>query len=120
MQRIWIVLGSLAGFGAVAMAAVAAHGLNGLDPMALHRVDSAIQMQGWHALALLATGLWAPKGGRLVQAAGIAFALGTVLFCGAVYTLGLTGVSLGVMAPTGGWLLMAGWLLLAVSALRAR
>ncbi len=120
MQRIWIVLGSLAGFGTVAMAAVAAHGLGRLDSVALHRVDSAVQMQGWHALALLATGVWAPKGGGLAQAAGVAFALGTVLFCGAVYSLGLAGVSLGVVAPTGGALLMAGWLLLAVSAMRAR
>ena len=120
MQRIWIVVGSLAGLGGVAMAAVAAHGLGALDPVALRRVDSGVQMQGWHALALLATGLWVPKGGRLAHAAGIAFALGTVLFCGALYTLALTGASLGVLAPIGGWLLMAGWLLLAMSALRAR
>jgi uncharacterized membrane protein YgdD (TMEM256/DUF423 family) len=46
--------------------------------------------------------------------------IGMLLFCGAVYSLGLAGVSLGLMAPTGGMLLMLGWLLLGASALRAR
>ncbi len=117
MQRIWIALGSLAGFGTVAMAAVAAHGLERLDPAALRMVGSAIQMQGWHALALLAAGLWSRQGGRLADAAALAFAIGTVLFCGAVYVRGLTGSSLGLVAPAGGIILMAGWLLLGLSAL---
>jgi uncharacterized membrane protein YgdD (TMEM256/DUF423 family) len=119
MQRSWIALGSLAGLLTVALAAVAAHALTGLDPARVRMVESGIQMQGWHALALLACGLWAPRGGRLVDAAGAAFTSGIVLFCGAVYALGLTGTSLGLLAPTGGWLLMLGWLLLGVSALRA-
>ena len=114
MQRIWIGLGSLAGFGAVAMAAFAAHGIG--DGAAVRIVGSGVQMQGWHALAVLATGLWAPRGGWLAQAAGLAFAVGLVLFCGAVYSLGLAGVSWGVLAPTGGILLMLGWLLLGASA----
>jgi uncharacterized membrane protein YgdD (TMEM256/DUF423 family) len=118
MQRIWIGLASLAGFGAVAMAAFAAHGIT--DPANARIAASGVQMQGWHALALLGTGLWAPRGGRLADAAGAAFTLGMLLFCGALYTHALTGVSLGVVAPTGGTLLMLGWLLLAASALRAR
>ena len=76
MQRTWIALGALAGLTAVAMAAVAAHGLGGLDPAAVAMVRSGIEMQGWHALALLACGLWAPRGGRLADAAGAAFAAG--------------------------------------------
>jgi uncharacterized membrane protein YgdD (TMEM256/DUF423 family) len=118
MQRIWIALGSLAGFGAVAMAAFAAHGIG--DATSLRIVSSGLQMQGWHALALLGTGLWAPRGGWLAHAAGLAFAIGLVLFCGAVYSLGLAGLSWGILAPTGGILLMFGWLLLGASALRAR
>jgi uncharacterized membrane protein YgdD (TMEM256/DUF423 family) len=118
MQRLWIILGSLAGFGAVAMAAYAAHGVP--DPAAQHVVASGVQMQGWHALALLGVGLWVPRGGRLADAAGAAFAVGLVLFCGAVYSLPLAGVSWGPLAPTGGILLMIGWLLLGASALRAQ
>jgi uncharacterized membrane protein YgdD (TMEM256/DUF423 family) len=118
MQRIWIALGSLAGFGAVAMAAFAAHGI--ADPTAARIVGSGVQMQGWHALALLATGLWTPRGGRLAHAAGFAFTAGLLLFCGSVYSLGLAGISWGILAPTGGILLMVGWLLLGASALRPR
>jgi uncharacterized membrane protein YgdD (TMEM256/DUF423 family) len=118
MQRIWIGLGALVGFATVAMAAFAAHGI--ADPTALRIVNSGVQMQGWHALALLGTGLWTPRGGRLADAAGAAFAIGTVLFCGAVYSLGLAGVSWGILAPTGGILLMIAWLLLGASTLRAR
>ena len=118
MQRIWVAAGSLAGFGTIVMATIAAHGIT--DPTALRIVSSGVQMQGWHALALLGAGLWAPRGGRLADAAGAAFLLGMLLFCGAVYSLGLAGVSLGIVAPTGGVIVMLGWLLLAASALRAR
>jgi uncharacterized membrane protein YgdD (TMEM256/DUF423 family) len=120
MQRVWIAFGALAGLGAVAMSAVAAHALQGLPERAVAVVRSGIEMQGWHALALLGTGLWAPRGGRLADLAGAAFVLGMLLFCGAVYALGLGGVGLGATAPAGGTLLMIGWLLLAVSALRGR
>ena len=52
--------------------------------------------------------------------AGWAFLAGLVLFCGAVWSVALTGRSLGPVAPTGGLLLMLGWLLLAVSAVLHR
>jgi uncharacterized membrane protein YgdD (TMEM256/DUF423 family) len=119
MQRTWIALGALAGLTAVAMAALAAHGLESLPPAALQMVRNAIQMHGWHALALLACGLWAPRGGRLVDCAAAAFAIGLVLFCGAVYALALDGVRLPMIAPIGGTLLMLGWLLLLVSTVTA-
>ncbi|HEY2619823.1 MAG TPA: DUF423 domain-containing protein [Acetobacteraceae bacterium] len=119
MQRTWIALGALAGLTAVAMAAVAAHGLGGLDSAALAMVRSGIEMQGWHALALLACGLWVPRGGRLADAAGAAFAVGLVLFCGALYALGMGGVRVGMAAPVGGTLLMVGWGLLGLSAVIA-
>ncbi|MDR3537660.1 MAG: DUF423 domain-containing protein [Acetobacteraceae bacterium] len=120
MQRLWIAFGALAGFGAVALSAVAAHALGGLPAASVAMVRSGIEMEGWHALALFGVGLWAPRGGRLADAAGVAFAVGLLLFCGAVYALGLGGVSLGTVAPIGGTLLMLGWLLLGLSALRAR
>lgn len=120
MDRLWIGLGALVGLGAVAMAALGAHGLNHLDPSALRMVHSAIQMQGWHALALIGCGLWAPRGGRIADLAGFAFLAGIVLFCGSVYARGVGGLALGAVAPVGGTLLMVGWLLLAISALRAR
>jgi len=119
--RVWIAAGSLAGFGAVAMAAAAAHALpQRLDPRALHAVESAIQMQGWHALALVLTGfLVATRAGPalLPNLAGAAFLLGLLLFCGSIYAADLAGIHIGPAAPAGGLLLMAGWLLLAASAI---
>ncbi len=59
-------------------------------------------------------------GGRLAHLAGAAFAIGLVLFCGGVYAIALGGVRLPDVAPTGGTILMLGWLLLGLSALRRR
>ncbi len=118
MHRLWIGLGGLFGAGAVGMAAAAAHALAGLSPGALHVVESGVQIQGWHALALIGCGVWSQRRGGLAHWAAAAFAIGTVLFCAAVYCVGLTGISLNAVAPTGGILLILGWLLLAASALR--
>jgi uncharacterized membrane protein YgdD (TMEM256/DUF423 family) len=120
MQRLWIVLGSLTGLTAVALAAYTAHGLRGLEQARLVIVHSAIEMQAWHALALLACGLWISRGGRLVDGAGAAFALGALLFCGSLYSHALYGLNLGIVAPIGGTLLMLGWTLLGLSAVTAR
>lgn len=119
MERLWVGLGALAGLSAVAMAALAAHGLEAIGPVRLQMARNAVQMQGWHALALVACGLWARRGGALADSAGAAFTLGLLAFCGAVYALALGGVRIGPLAPVGGTLLMLGWLLLALSALRA-
>ena len=102
-------------------AAAAAHLAAGrLSVAAMRAVDAAVQLQGWHALAIVACGLWAARGGRFARWAGIAFLAGSLLFCTAAWINGVTGASLGPVAPAGGLLLMLGWLLLAVSALRAR
>ncbi len=118
MDRLWTALGSLAGLTAVGMAAYASHG--GLDPAALEMVRSGVQMQGWHALALVLCGIQAGRGGAgaAVHGAGAAFALGLLGFCGGVYALALVGVRLPSVAPAGGMLLMLGWLLLGLSSLR--
>lgn len=117
MQRLWIGMGALLGCGTVAMAAMAAHGV---EPSMRPLLQSGVEMQGWHALALLAVGLWQKQGGRLADAAGAIMLLGTLMFCAAVYNLALRGVSLGFVAPAGGTLTMIGWLLLAASAVRSR
>jgi uncharacterized membrane protein YgdD (TMEM256/DUF423 family) len=120
MQRVWIGLGALAGLTAVAMAALAAHGLDWLGPARLQMVRNALEMHGWHALALLACGLWAPRGGRLADWAGGAFTAGLAVFCGSVYALALADVHTAMLAPVGGVLLMLGWGMLLVSAVIAR
>jgi uncharacterized membrane protein YgdD (TMEM256/DUF423 family) len=125
MGRWLVALGAVQGFAAVAAAAAAAHLAAGrLDAGRMRAVEAAVQLQGWHALAAVACGLWAVRlgdegGGALAGWAGVAFLAGSLLFCGAAWASGAAGVSLGPVAPAGGLLLMLGWLLLAVSALRA-
>jgi uncharacterized membrane protein YgdD (TMEM256/DUF423 family) len=124
MGRIFLALGALAGALAVGMAATAAHALpQRLDTKALDAVRSAVQMQAWHAIALVLTGLWLmrapPFAHQLGTLAGFGFLLGALLFCGGIYAHHLAGMATGPVAPIGGVLLILAWLLLMASALAA-
>lgn len=121
MFKVWIAFGALAGLSAVGMAAASAHGLPArLPPDSLQSVRDAVQMQGWHAIVLVLCGVWMERGGPpLLPWAAAAFAAGLILFCGSVYMLQLGGTRLPYVPPTGGILLMAGWALLAASAVFA-
>jgi uncharacterized membrane protein YgdD (TMEM256/DUF423 family) len=106
------------------MAAVATHALpRRLDPAALDAVRSAVQMQVWHALALILAGLWVmqapPLAHRLGGIAGTGFCVGALLFCGAIYAHHLLGVSPGPLAPVGGVTLIMSWLVFGASAIAA-
>ena len=117
MDRIWLAAGALLGLATVAMSAYAAHALPGrLDPAGLQSVRETIWLQGWHTAALLFCAARAPRGGWLLTLAGGLFVLGTLLFCAGVYAHVLGGVHLPMVAPTGGTVLMLGWLALAASA----
>lgn len=107
-----------AGVGLLAVAAAAGSAHGGIDPARLRTVAAAAQMLGWHGLALFGCGLWGARGGRLTHVAGSAFVSGLLLFCGAVYLPLFGGPSLGMAAPVGGALLMLGWAVLGISALR--
>jgi uncharacterized membrane protein YgdD (TMEM256/DUF423 family) len=117
-SRLCILFGGLFGAAAVAMAAVAAHGLGGLSSTGLAAVEAAVQMQIWHSIALIALGAWLPRGGVLSRGAGLGFIVGTALFCAGVYGHELASLPVGPLAPIGGTILILSWLLLAGSALR--
>ncbi len=111
LPRLWLGFGALNGLAAVALAAVAAHAGLPAEPLAALR--SGVEIQGWHAAALLVCSV---RTGALVQFAGAAFVVGTGLFCAGVYAVAFAGLHLGPVAPTGGVLLMIGWVLLGLSA----
>ena len=71
LARTWVVLGAVAGLLAVAAAAAAAH--LPIDPAAARMLASAVQMQGWHAIALVLCAVWSPHANRAVHLAGAAF-----------------------------------------------
>lgn len=119
MDRIFIFLGSVSGFIAVAAGAFAAHGLKGrLAPEMLAIFETGAKYQMYHALALLAAAACAGQwGGRLPAAAGWLFAGGTLIFSGSLYLLALTGTRwLGAITPLGGVMFLAGWACLAAAA----
>jgi uncharacterized membrane protein YgdD (TMEM256/DUF423 family) len=91
------------------------------------RHRAGVDYQMWHALALLGVAWLAERAesaGRIpwfARLAGAAFVVGIALFSGTLYVFGVSGaVWLSGAAPVGGTLLMAGWILLALSPIDGR
>jgi uncharacterized membrane protein YgdD (TMEM256/DUF423 family) len=122
MHRVWLVLGALLGFTALAFASYTSHALGDeFLPMMRMLLDTAREVQLVHALALIAVGILTMQPGRhlFFNLAGGAFLAGAILFCGGLDTSAdPTGRfdALKPIIPVGGMLLLAGWILLAVGA----
>ena len=124
----WIlVTGALLGAAAVGTGAFGAHALQGaLDERARGWYDTAVTYHATHALALVGCGLAAlyatalsgnDSAGTWLNAAGVCFVLGIVIFSGSLYTMAFTGITrLGMITPIGGLFLIIAWLSLAVGA----
>jgi uncharacterized membrane protein YgdD (TMEM256/DUF423 family) len=117
------LLGAVFGGLAVAAGAFGAHGLQGvLPPDRLQVFETAARYQMFHALALLALGIarFGRGDGAARWAAGL-FVSGTILFCGSLYCLALSGTrAWGFVTPFGGVAWIAGWAMLALAAARER
>ena len=112
MLRFALIFGASAGLLAVALGAFAAHGLEKrLDEKALAWIETGVRYQMWHALALLGcAALMAARPGPGLAVAAIAWAVGIVLFSGALYALALTGIrTFAHVAPLGGTAFIVGW-----------
>jgi uncharacterized membrane protein YgdD (TMEM256/DUF423 family) len=125
MTRLWICAAAVNGFLAVAMGALAAHGLQGrVPPQALDWIEIGARYGALHALALLGVAALSARrgsGARWLTAAGWAFVAGSILFSATLYAMGLTGAgALAKLVPAGGISFMAGWLALLVYGLTAR
>lgn len=118
MARTLLFLGSIYGFLAVALGAFAAHALRAhVVPEDLEIFKTATTYQLAHSVVLLIVGvfaLWRP--GQGFERAGLAFAIGILIFSGTLYLLVLTQTRwLGAITPIGGVSLLVGWALLAYS-----
>ncbi|MER2248336.1 DUF423 domain-containing protein [Methylorubrum podarium] len=113
LDRLLAALAALAGGLGVAASAAAAHTSGG------ETLKTAAQFLLFHAPAILAlTGLAAAglTRGALTRLAAAALLLGLVLFSGDLAMRALLGQALFAMAaPSGGMVLMAGWLLAAIA-----
>lgn len=121
-MRGWLMFAALAGLSAVAMGAFAAHGLKArLSPDSLAVIQTGVQYQLWHALALL----WVCQRqlthpGRSLRVAAACFVGGILCFSGSLYLLILAHWPMGIITPIGGLLLMVGWGALLYHGYRAR
>src|SRR5689334_583818 len=121
MDRVFLALGALSGFASVAAGAFGAHALRSrLSADHLAVFETGVRYQMYHALGLVVVA-WAVSRwpGSATAAAGWLFVAGTVLFSGSLYALALSGMrALGAVTPFGGLAFLAGWALLAWTALR--
>jgi uncharacterized membrane protein YgdD (TMEM256/DUF423 family) len=119
VDRLFFSLGALSALISVAAGAFGAHALRErLAPELLAVFETGARYQMYHALGLLAVA-WASSRwpGPFPVWAGWLFVIGTVLFSGSLYLLGLTGLRWpGAITPLGGVAFLAGWACLLMSA----
>jgi uncharacterized membrane protein YgdD (TMEM256/DUF423 family) len=115
MIRLFICVAAIDGFLSVLLGAFAAHGLSGLlTAKALQLWHTSVQYQMSHVLALLAVAVllhYQPS--KALILAGLAFILGSFLFCSSLYALALGApAAIGIITPFGGLSFLVGWLAL--------
>jgi uncharacterized membrane protein YgdD (TMEM256/DUF423 family) len=146
MTMKWILLGAVLGGVGVGLGAFGAHGLDryfvekyastppktiaGYSVPAswkyLQDYKTGVRYHLYHALALLAVGLLSlHRPSRWLNAAGVLFLLGILLFSGSLYVLTIAGpdwlgVIWGLVAAVGGTMFILGWVAFAVGACPCR
>jgi uncharacterized membrane protein YgdD (TMEM256/DUF423 family) len=130
--KIWLVLAGILGATGVALGAYHAHGLEGwltkqgLDSVEvakrMHNCEVGVRYQMYHTLALVGVALLAFRSNSAsLAAAGVCFFLGVLLFSGLLYGIVFTGMKiLGAIVPIGGVLMIVGWIVLVVAAIRLK
>ena len=128
----WIAIGAALGAVGVALGAYGAHGLHDLlqehgfsgDDLTrrLSHFETAVHYQMLHAIALVITGLALEhRPNNSWRFAAWAFLIGIALFSGLLKVLTFAGPSwnwLGAIVPVGGVSMIAGWVALAVGAIK--
>lgn len=117
-MNVWLLVGAISGFLAVAAGAFGAHLLQSrLDANSLSIFQTAAHYHLVHSVAVVAAALAAGQGRKSAAVAALLFTVGIVLFSGSLYYLVLTrSNALVLLTPIGGLLMLAGWAALAVAA----
>ncbi|WP_026907766.1 DUF423 domain-containing protein [Paucisalibacillus globulus] len=120
-MKIFLILGAINGFLAVALGAFGAHGLEGkISEKALGTWDKAVTYQMFHTVALFVTGLIGMKiqSGSL-HMAGWLFLIGIIIFSGSLYIYSTTGIkTFAMITPLGGVAFLVGWILLGYAVMK--
>ncbi|WED44592.1 DUF423 domain-containing protein [Legionella cardiaca] len=115
MQKGFMLIAVLFILMANILGAFGTHTLKGkVDVSFLNTFQTGVQYHFYHSLALLALSiLMFHVKNQWLNAAGIGFILGCILFSGSLYALSITGLrGLGMITPCGGLAFIMGWLLL--------
>ena len=116
-NRTLAAFAALNGAVAVLIGAFAAHGAG---PQVKILLTTGGHYQMVHALLALVCAIW-PGRDRQVVLAGWLAAIGGLVFCFALSAVAMLNLTvIGAIAPMGGVLMIAAWLLLLYSALRTR
>ncbi len=118
-MKIWMFIAGLNGAVAVLMGAFAAHAMGPGHPFA-SAFSTAAHYHLVHAAAMAIAALAAQgAAGPRARMAAMLFLAGILLFSGSLYMLTLTGLrAFSYITPVGGLALVAGWLVLALAALK--
>ena len=124
MNRSIIIWAAIMGAAAISLGALGAHALKGaLNPDSLESFKTGVRYQAWHAIALLALG-FSNKSFKFKNLVFIFWTTGSLLFSVSIYFLSTSTVTglhwsfLGPVTPIGGLLMIVGWILLFIGALK--
>ncbi|MFG6147267.1 DUF423 domain-containing protein [Halobacillus sp. B23F22_1] len=120
-MKIFLLLGALNGFLAVALGAFGAHGLEGkVSAKGLSQWEKAVNYQMFHTMALFVTGLLMSKiQTGLLTGAGWFFFIGIILFSGSLYIYAPSGIkTFAMITPLGGLSFLVGWILLGYAVMK--
>jgi len=128
MNKTYVVIAALLGAISVILGAFGAHGLKSrMNAETFEIFETAVKYQFYHVFALLAVAFAAQYlPGNLIHWSGRLFIAGIIFFSGSLYLLSYFKMIenaqmnwLGAVTPFGGLCFIAGWVLLAVSAIRS-
>jgi uncharacterized membrane protein YgdD (TMEM256/DUF423 family) len=113
-------LAALAAFSGALAVLIGAFAAHGAGPQVKTLLTTGGHYLMVHAVLALVCAIW-PGRDRLVLLAGWLAAVGGLVFCLALSAIALLNLSaMGAIAPIGGMLMIAAWLMLLVSVLRSR
>ncbi|RZK82175.1 MAG: DUF423 domain-containing protein [Pedobacter sp.] len=126
MNKSILLTASVFGALAVILGAFGAHGLKSvIEPSAIEIWAKGVEYQFYHTFALLFLSLMKPD--KLVRLAYWFFSFGILFFSGSLYLLAtraVTGLSfvnyIGPITPVGGLLMILGWLMVFLAALKIK
>ncbi|WML50456.1 DUF423 domain-containing protein [Neobacillus sp. PS3-34] len=121
-MKLFIIIGAINAFLAVALGAFGAHGLaDKLEPKYLDIWKTGVTYQMFHATGILVVAILLGKmpTSSLFSWSGWLMLIGIILFSGSLYVLSLTKIGiLGAITPLGGVAFLAAWILMIVGAVK--